>query len=151
MARWIPTQVLEGRRWQLDLMREGFRDGDTFLPETLCTFKPGAERRRLVCGQEVTTAQLLEVIEFDEASYAGDAKNNNQPDMTREVLKALTDDEAKVGQPGHFQPLRPNAAYLLGHPSYDIHQSCLSILLVLCSSSSSPWPRPSKPSPGTAR
>lgn len=53
----------ESRMWQLEQIKEGFRDGRTLLSDFLVLFSPGAARTRLICGQEVTTKQLLDIIE----------------------------------------------------------------------------------------
>lgn len=62
------TQILSQRVWQLERIREGFSQqicGATLLHFFLSTFNPGAQRQRLICGEENFSPDvLLPLIEY---------------------------------------------------------------------------------------
>lgn len=87
--------MLEGREWQLQQMREGFREGRSMVADFLELLPPGPARRRLICGQTVTTEQLLQHITFDKDYDTAPKKFKNQPKLIREVLSQLTDEDSQ--------------------------------------------------------
>ena len=58
------------------------------LCDLLAMFDAGAARRRVICGETVTTLQLLDLMQFDESI-------KHQEDMIREVVGGFMDDEAR--------------------------------------------------------
>lgn len=87
-------QLCEGREWQLEQMRKGFLHGNPLIGQFLSIFNT-AGRKRLFCGQEINTQQLLNIITFEEESYQEET-HRGQPAMTREVLAQLTDNESQL-------------------------------------------------------
>jgi len=57
-------------------------------------FPGGPSRRRLLCGQEVTTRQLMEIISFE--GGGGGGKYPHQPEMITRVIGELRDEEAQL-------------------------------------------------------
>jgi len=60
-------------------------------------FPGGPSRRRLLCGQEVTTRQLMEMISFEGGGGGGGGgKYQQQPEVIRRVIGELRDEEAQL-------------------------------------------------------
>ena len=93
LVRPTLIQILEGRRWQLNCIREGFSQeecGATLLHSFLSIFKAGAERRRLVCGEESFTPETIIPLLMFDGKLQQDQYHLLQVRLFTEAIASLT-------------------------------------------------------------